>query len=390
MNARPPDDPPTIFEPGTERLPLFVGCPPGLERWLVDELRALGLQTLQAVEGGVEGSMPARDVPRLLVGCALGGTVALRVGEFSARHFGELVRKTAALPWPSLLPPGVPVEVRATSKRSRLYHTGGIAQRVRTGIEQSLGRPPEGSGTPLVVAVRLVRDQCTVSLDIAGEPLHRRGWRQQTAKAPLREDLARAVLVASGWNRTTPVLDPMMGSGTLLIEAATMAAGLAPGHARAFAWERITLADAASMSRARSEGRPEPPARMPALVGRDLRRGALEATRGNAARAGVEAWLDLDLADLRTTALPQGLEPGLVVVNPPYGERVGEGRDLPDLYRRLGERVAALGEDWAVAMVVLDRRMAKLTGLRLQPAATVDHGGSKVDIMVRRGRTTTR
>ncbi|MCB0316689.1 MAG: class I SAM-dependent RNA methyltransferase, partial [Calditrichaeota bacterium] len=170
--------------------------------------------------------------------------ILLRLGSFYAGGFPELKRKVRRLPWADMLTPKTHFELRVTCHKSRLYHSGAVAERVADAIHQQCGAQPvpagssaddEGGASQLIV-VRLLRDHCTVSIDTSGEGLHRRGYRQATAKAPLRETLAAAMLLAAGWDDRAPLLDPFCGSGTIAIEAALLARHLAPGLQRRFAF----------------------------------------------------------------------------------------------------------------------------------------------------------
>ncbi len=355
-------------------LDLFVACAPGLEPLLAQELAALGLDGLRTDPGGVSLRAEASAVSAICVRSGLANHLRLRVGEpFEVRHFDKLRKHVAGLPWKELLRPGTQVTVNAVCRKSRLYHSGGVAQRVQAGIVKAIGEPREG--TPqLEVAVRIVGDLCTVSLDLSGEALHRRGWRQQTAKAPLREDLARALITVSGWAPHQPLFDPMMGAGTIVIEAATMARRIAPGIGRRFAFEATKIEHTKiedTRAAARAEVLPATPA---PLVGRDHIEGALEAAAGNAERAGVLQDVTLSVAELAHQW--PALDGALVVTNPPYGLRVGTASGIHSLYAQLGE--AALSRRWPLTMIIADPRFVRSTGASLQPKLTTDHGGLKV------------
>lgn len=356
-------------------LDLFVACAPGLEPLLARELTDLGLAEVRSEPGGASVRAKPRAVAAICLGSGLANHLRLRVGApFQVRHFDKLLKKTAALPWGDLLRPGTRVKAHAVCRKSRLYHSGGVAQRVEAGIAKVIGAPADG--TPEVdVAVRIVRDRCTLSLDLSGEALHRRGWRQQTAKAPLREDLARALLIASGWDPSRPLFDPMMGSGTLVIEAATIARRIAPGLHRRFAFESTKLDAVADLEVQREAARARVlrAASVP-LVGRDHMQGALDAAMGNAQRAGVEA--DVTLLRGKLDEPWPALDGAMVVSNPPYGIRVGHVASAHSLYATLGEQAKARG--WPLGVVIADRRFVRATGMPLQPKLTTDHGGIKI------------
>lgn len=360
---------------------LFVACAPGLESWLAKELGALGLTEVRAEPGGVEVGADPPAIATICLHSGLANHVRLRVGTpFEVRHFDALVRKVSGLPWGDLLRTGTRVSVNAVCRKSRLYHSGGVAQRVQAGIEKAIGAPRDAM-PEVEVAVRLIRDRCTVSLDLSGEPLHRRGWRQQTAKAPLREDLARAVLVAAGWHGERPLFDPMMGAGTLVIEAATMARRIAPGSYRRFAFEDTKLESETVLRSQREAARAQVlPACAVPIIGRDHMLGAVEAAMGNAARAGVRG--DVQLTEAKLDQPWPQLEGACVVTNPPYGIRVGQADTVHSIYRQLGEQVAA--RDWPLTVVIADRRFVRTVGRPLEPRLTTDHGGIKITVFADR------
>jgi putative N6-adenine-specific DNA methylase len=366
-------------------LSLFIACAPGLEPMLTREVGSLaGLSSAPKAEpGGVRVDGTAEAVVRANIELGLASHVLVRIETFSARHFGELERKLTKIAWPSWIGPGAPWRVEAVSRRSKLYHTGAITQRIERAVSDALGTGPSDDPGGLVVRARFVRDRCTLSLDTSGEPLHRRGWRQQTAKAPLREDLARALVLASGWQPGMHLLDPMMGSGTLLIEAATVARGWAPGRGRAFggrywpAWSSEVEAAIQASTRPRADS--------PGLLwGRDRDPGSLKATEGNAARAGVSEDLDVGVADVTgDEPWPRPDGPGVVVCNPPYGLRVGRGRaQLRPLFEALGDRLRGLDAAWRVAVIAPDRKLLAPTAIEFESVLGTSHGGLDVEMFV--------
>jgi putative N6-adenine-specific DNA methylase len=216
-----------------------------------------------------------------------------------------------------------------------------------------------------------------VSLDATATPLHRRGYRLASAKAPLREDLAHALLLAAGFGPEQALLDPLCGSGTIAIEAAGLAAGLPPGRLRRAPLAHLALFDGEAWKRER-DAVPPPRPHAP-IVASDRDAGAVEAARANAERAGTAA--AIAFATMALSAQPwlaEGAEHparGLVATNPPFGRRVQAGRDLLPLYQTLGHRAQRLGAGWRVALVAHDVRLARRTGLPLQAAFTTRHGG---------------
>ena len=215
----------------------------------------------------------------------------LRLGEFHARDFEQLRRRASRLAFEEYVAPGRGVRISVACSRSRLRHTGAVAERVHLAIADRLGTdvPVAGADDPghQLVLVRLVHDRCTVSLDASGELLHQRGWRKLAGKAPLRETLAAALLLASGWDRESPLADPFCGSGTIPIEAALLARRLAPGRGRRFACMDWPGFDAGGSRRARSPRRRlRRCASAPPILGSDRDAGAIDAARGQRRSGG--------------------------------------------------------------------------------------------------------
>jgi putative N6-adenine-specific DNA methylase len=330
---------------------LFAVCPPGLEPIVEAEVKQLGLAP-RIVGGGVEVDAD----PRLLnLRLRTASRVLLRLGEVRATTFSDLVRKASALPFETYLRPGEPVALRVTCRKSRLYHSDAVAERLREAIAKRLGKSApeaapgdeEDDAPPQLIVARFERDVCTVSADTSGALLHRRGYRLASSRAPLRETLAAAVLLGAEYRPTEPLLDPLCGSGTIAIEAALIARRRAPGLARSFAFQRWPGHDEASWQAMREAARGEELPRAPApIAASDADPEAVRAARQNAERAGVLEDLRIeerDVASARTSG-------GLVATNPPYGVRVGGDvahlhRALADLAQRSNARLAALVAD---------------------------------------------
>jgi putative N6-adenine-specific DNA methylase len=368
----------------TARLSLYAVTAPGLESLTAGELQQLDLAPTGVEVGGLpfEGSL--QDVARANLWLRTASRVLVRLGAFHVRALGELERKAGHLPWRDWLPPAATVKVRVTSRKSRLFHEKAVAERVvrATGASAAPSRGEseevEGLGAQLVI-VRLYRDQATISLDSSGALLHRRGYRQETAKAPLRETLAAGLLLASGWRHTEPLLDPFCGSGTIPIEAALMARRRPPGLERDFAfrhWPAWNEADWTSLTAAaRSAMLPRAPA---PIIGADRDPGAIRAARGNAQRAGVQEDVEFRCEALSRLAPPPLA--GHVVTNPPYGLRVGERRTLRDLYARLGRLARERLPDWRLTLLLPAAPLERETGLAFSEALRTRHGGLPVRV----------
>ena len=351
---------------------VFLVAPPGLEAELLAEALTLGVPGPRRVAGGVEVGGGWEAVRRANLRSRIASRVLARLASVRAAGFPQLDAALAAISWDAVLDPSVPVKVEATAARSRLAHGGAVGKRV----EAALRAAGYAMGDGIRVLARLERDVCTISVDTSGEPLHRRGFKLAVNRAPLRETLASGLLRACGWDGTCPLLDPMCGSGTIPIEAAEIAAGLDPGRARRFAFERLRTHDAARWDALRAQD-PHVPA--VAIHGSDRDAGAVAMGVENAARAGVAPVLaHRAVSDL---APPPG-GPGLVLTNPPYGERIG-GR-LQPLYGALGGALRARFGGWEVGIVCPDARLVGATGLALEGGPLIAHGGIKVRLW--RGR----
>lgn len=364
---------------------IFMATAPGLEPVLCDEARAHGFRAPKAVPGGVRIEGRWHDVWRANLVMRGASRILARFAVFRTPRIADLEAQAARLPWAAVLRADVPVHVEATCRASRIYHSGAASERVETAIRTALGTPV-APDAPVTVALRIERDLCTVSVDTSGALLHKRGFKEEVAKAPLRENLAALFLRQCGYDGREPVVDPMCGAGTFVIEAAEIAAGLIPGRARRFAFEDLATfeADAYGEVRARAIAaaaeKAAPAAHGIRFHGSDRDAGAIAMSRANAARAGVAAMTAFEQRAVSALAPPEG-PPGLVIVNPPYGARIGDRKTLQPLYRALGEVMRQRFAGWRVGLVTSEAALAKATGLPFAPpAAPVPHGGLRVTL----------
>ncbi len=357
--------------------PIFLSCLPGQERTLLSEARALGLSEPTESVGGVETSGGWRDIWRANLWLRTASRVLVRIGGFPAVHLAQLDKRARKFPWGDWLRADVPVRVEATSFRSKIYHEKAVQQRVAVAITETLGAPVSADAM-LRLLVRIEGDLVTFSLDTSGEGLHKRGTKQAVGKAPLRETMAAAFLREMGFDGSQPVLDPMCGSGTFVLEAAEIAAGLAPGRGRAFAFETLSCFDADAYHALRATLPQAAPA--PATLrfhGYDRDQGAITGARANAARAGLEGWTSFTCQPISALERPDG-PPGFVMVNPPYGGRIGDSKQLYALYGALGQVLRERFQGWRLGMVTSDPRLAHTVGLKLLTGPPLPHGGLKV------------
>jgi putative N6-adenine-specific DNA methylase len=372
------------------RLSAFAVTAPGLEPICAAELKALGIRaTIE--EGGVAWKGDLESVARANLWLRTASRVIVRVAEFTAKAFYELELHAKQIPWDRFVAPGAKVDFRVTCRKSKLYHSDAVAERLATALARQV------SGVRMVKAsdaddenaaesdrqlfvVRFLRDVCTVSADSSGALLHFRGYRQELAKAPLRETLAAAVLLGAGWSGETPLADPMCGSGTIPIEAAMIARRMAPGRARSFAFLRWAHPDkkmwSALLESARAGELPKSPVQ---IVGADRDAGAIAAARANAERAGVAD--DVVFVQQSISALPPAQGPGLVVVNPPYGVRVGDAGALKNLYAQLGNVMREQRSGWTLGLLSADRALERQTRLPLEEQFRTRNGGIPVRLV---------
>ena len=373
---------------------IFVVCAPGLEPYLFQELHELGLSAVTShssnrtpfieESGGFEIDGSLKDIYRANLNLATASRVIVRLGRFNAAAFSELRKKAGRLAWETYLRPGQPVAIRATCHKSKLYHSDAVIDRVAGAIGDHLGQPSvilkydENSSQPLpqLVIVRLVHDLCTISIDSSGAPLHRRGYRQAVAKAPLRETLAAGLLLASGWDRISPLLDPFCGSGTIPIEAALLAMRIPPARSRHFAfmdWPGF-------LQNEWKEVQEDAEARILSfnslILASDRDAGAIEMAQANAVRARVDSVIQFSRHAISTIEPPPGI--GWIVTNPPYGVRVSQRQDLRDLYAKLGTILHQRFMGWRVGILCNDLRLIGQTGLHFTHEIPLTNGGIRV------------
>ncbi|MEL6585575.1 MAG: class I SAM-dependent RNA methyltransferase [Pseudomonadota bacterium] len=354
---------------------IFAMAPPGLEPVLAEEVRAAGFPPAKVVPGGVTFAGTWPDVWRANLVLRGAGRVSATLGAFRAFHLAQLDKRARKFDWARVLRPDVPVRVEATCKRSKIYHAGAATQRVETALREELG-VEIAADAPVTIRARIDDNLVTLSVDTSGAPLHKRGAKSAVGKAPLRETMAALFLRACNFDGAEPVLDPMCGSGTFVLEAAEWAAGLAPGRARTFAFEHLATFDRTAWAAMR--GAVQGQGTDLRFHGSDRDAGAFAAARANAERAGIADLCDFQKRAVSDIVPPPG-PPGLVIANPPYGARIGQKKPLYALYGALGAALAARFAGWRVGVITTDGGLAKAMGLPFLPdGAQVPHGGLKV------------
>ncbi len=361
----------------------FASIAPGLEEALADELADIGVRG-RVEPGGVRFKGNVTGLYAVHLHSRLAGRVTVEVCRVRAKTLdglGQGVRKAA---WKKYIWPGQPFEVKSTLRGSKLRHGSSVQKKVQHAIADSLRgprlpgpRPPREAAS---VIVRIIDDHAILSINASGELLHRRGWRKATAKAPLRENLAASCLRLADWNPGEALVDPMCGAGTFAIEAAGIAMGHAPGGRRSYGFERWPCFEAAPWKKALSAAKKSRPLddSNATILGADRDEGAIKASRSNAQRANVDRRLSfrqIAFAEL----MPPG-DRGLLILNPPYGNRVGKNSDAGRIFKGIGDVLKANWQGWGLAILVPAPKLLGALAMDLEEQASFKNGGLNVGL----------
>lgn len=351
----------------------------------------LALEPLEVERGGILIRASHRDIYNANLHLRSATRIVVRVARFHASSFAELERRAKKIEWERWLPTSGEVKFRVTCKKSRLYHSDAVAERLMNAAakhcadlefviaEKEDASEAEPAESAQLFVVRLVHDEVTISADTSGELLHRRGYRFEATRASLRENLAAAMILASEWRSATPLLDPLCGSGTIPIEAAMIARNIAPGQERSFAFEKWRSFDSKFWESLKDKARGEQIAEAAApIYGGDRDAGAVAIARRNAERAGVAGDVEFtkrSLAQSLDVFAQSNSAGGVIVTNPPYGMRVSPDADLRNLYGMLGAR--AQKNQWSLGVLTSDEKLARQSA-NLVPNFRTQNGGIPV------------
>jgi putative N6-adenine-specific DNA methylase len=349
----------------------FAPCPRGLENILHSDLEGLGAQGAATVEGGVRFSGDWKLCYQANLESRIASRILWRVGETEYRREQDIYNAAFALPWERWFDVCHSIKVNTTAIRCPLKSLefvtllvkDAICDRFRIHRQQ---RPDVNTIDPdMRVHVFIENNKLMLYLDTSGEPLFKRGVRHHANIAPLRENLAAGILRLINWQAGVPLLDPMCGSGTFLIEAAQMSLNIQPGISRSFAFEKLRNFDAAMWNSMRTTALAAQlrPAQLP-LYGSDLYGDALKAARLNLQEAGLSQCVQLKQANILEISAPA--EHGMLVANLPYGQRMGELAELAEFYPRLGDLLKRQFGGWTAFLFTSDRAILKL--MRLSPS----------------------
>ena len=358
---------------------LFAPCPRGLEDALGAELAALGASAITGVAGGVAFEGDTGVIYRVNLWSRIATRVLLRLFSQPYRSEDDVYRAAHAVDWPAQFEVGRSIRVYLTAQRCPLKSLDFLTLRIKDAVcdrfRAALGRRPDVDTRAPDVRIHAFLDatQFTLYLDTSGEPLFKRGARAAAGEAPLKENLAAGILKLTGWQPGTALLDPMCGGGTFLVEAALMALDIAPGGARSFGFEKLKSFDSALWQelRAEAEARRKPAVALP-IYGSDLYGDTLKLARANLQAAGLDAAVQLKQANALEISAPAAN--GVLVTNPPYGERMGEQQELAEFYPKFGDALKQKFAGWNCYILSADMNLPKLIKLQVSKRTPLYNG----------------
>ena len=364
------------------KLELIATATFGLEAVVKRELLALGYDDLKVENAKVTFKAEEKDIPRANYWLRTADRVLLKMGEFKAYSFDELFEKTKALPWDEWIPEDGNFVVEGKSINSKLYSVPDCQRIVEKAVVEKLKTKYDRdwftkTGAKYTIQVALLKDVATLTIDTSGEGLHKRGYRSRQGDAPIKETLAAAMILLSYWNKDRVLFDPFCGSGTIPIEAAMIGKNMAPGLDREFAAEKWPRVKPEYWKKAKQEAFEAMDTDVKLhILGSDVDRKAILRARDNAANFGLEEDIAFFNKDFRDAELNN--EYGVVVTNPPYGERIGEIEEVRELYGALGERFEEL-DTWSVYAITADEEFEKYYGKDADRKRKLYNGRIKVD-----------
>jgi putative N6-adenine-specific DNA methylase len=375
-----------ITEPNDTSISGIAVVPPGLEDAAATELTALGCQAVARLRRAVRFQTDLAGYYRLHLQARLPFRLLLELAQFPCRSKDELYDGVQrAVDWSRWLPPGATFRVDATGSAPGLNHSHYSALQVKNALvdlqrQQWGARSSVDLDNPdLSIHLHLGGGEAALSLDGSGGSLHRRGYRAAMGLAPLKENLAAGLIALTGWDGSVPLADPLCGSGTLLIEAACLALGRAPGLGRHFALERWPKFDSQLWQQERQAASDLARETLPSgedlapIVGREQDPGVLDQAHSNAEAAGIASALELSLGDCRDFMPPPG--PGILVCNPPYGERIGEREGLEPLYADLGRMVKERCGGWSLWLLSGNPELTGALKMKASRRIPISNGG---------------
>ncbi|MBL0038201.1 MAG: class I SAM-dependent RNA methyltransferase [Nitrosomonadales bacterium] len=357
----------------------FSPCPRGLEAMLANELNALGAQEVRTTDGGAHFTGPFVLGYRVNLHSRIASRVLWRVAIAHYRNEQDIFDTAYALPWNDWFDTSHTIRVNMTAIKCPLKSLDFATLKIKDAVCDKFraltgDRPSVDTHTPDIrIHAFLESSRMTLYVDTSGDALFKRGVRQYTNVAPLRENLAAGILLLTGWQPGVPLLDPMCGSGTFLIEAALMSLNIAPGISRSFAFEKLKNFDAAAWSEMRSQAQTaqKPVSALP-IFGSDLYGDELKAAHLNLENAGLRGAVTLNQANVLEISSPA--DHGVLVANLPYGERMGDLEELQALYPKLGDVLKKKFGGWNAYLFTSDLRMPKFIRLSVSRRTLLFNG----------------
>lgn len=358
---------------------LICPCHFGLESVLKKEIIDLGYDITEVSDGRISFAGDADAVCRANICLRTAERVLIKVGSFHAESFEDLYQGVKALAWEEFIPERGKFWVKkASSVKSKLFSPSDIQSIVKKAIVERMKQSYntdwfKEDAEEYPIRVFLMKDEVTVALDTTGDSLHKRGYRKLESKAPIAENLAAALIMLTPWHGDRILVDPFCGSGTIPIEAAMIAAHIAPGINRHFTAEKWTnLIDPKNWEDVREEAREEIlPDIETDIQGYDLDPEMVEIARINAKKAGVDHLIHFQARDIAD--LSHRKKYGFIITNPPYGERIGDQKELPSLYRTIGERYKAL-DAWSMYLITGFEQAEKYIGKKADKNRKIYNG----------------
>ena len=359
----------------SDKMDILLVTVPGLEELLRAEAVENGFKKPEVTYGGVTIKGYWSDVWRANLILRGASRILVRIGSFRVTHLAKLDQLAHEFPWEETFPAGVSLRVEATCKKSKIYHKKAAAERFEKALVDRLGAVID-SEAELVLKIRILKDVCTISVDSSGEGLHKRGIKQALNRAPLRETLAALMLRQAGFRGKEPVIDPMCGSGTLVLEAAEIASRHLAGRARSFAFQQLKTFDQNAFQALKDNHNVG--ATDQHFYGFDRDTGAIKSASDNAERGNVSAITTFAQQTISELKPPTEI-PGLMITNPPYGARIGDEKKLAPLYQKLGHVAMERFSGWRVAILTNSDKLAAATGLPFKKDPIgFSHGGIRV------------
>jgi len=354
----------------------------GLEAVVKREVQDLGYTDIMVENGKVTFSCEESDIPRANLWLRTADRVLLKVGEFKALSFEELFEKTKALPWDEWITEDGEFTVTGKSVNSKLFSISDSQAIVKKAVVEKLKQKYKvewfkETGPKFTIQVSLLKDIATLTIDTSGEALHKRGYREESVKAPIKETMAAALINLSYWNPERVLLDPFCGSGTIPIEAAMIGKNIAPGLQRSFASEEWPRVNKELWKSARVEAlKSIRQDRKLTIFASDISEAAIKIAEENAYKAGVDDCIRFSVKDFKRINMKSDY--GVIICNPPYGERIGELSQIEEMYKNMGKVFRKL-DTWSTYVITSHDKFERLYGKKADKKRKLFSGNIKVD-----------